>query len=94
MAAMSEEQKMGAAMRRGMDRLSFEPFLVILEYNRGDSNLQNRMMDLIMGFLNLWADKYKSGITREGEIMHRLGEMSVVMLDAVSRPVPARLRQP
>lgn len=90
----SEERKLAIAMQRGMDRLSFEPALVLLQFDQYNSNMQNRMMDLIMGFLNMWADKYTAGVTREGEIMHRLGEMSVAMLGAVSRPTPRRGRLP
>lgn len=90
MATMSDEKKMSIAMKKGMDRLSFEPALVVLDYMRENSNMQMRMMDLIMTFLNAWADNYRAGVTREGQPMHRLGEMAIAMLDAASAPQTGR----
>jgi len=84
MATMSDEKRMSTAMRKCMDRLSFEPALVILDFMRDDENVQNRMMDLIMGFLSTWASNYNEGMTRNGEIMHRLGEMSTIMLASLT----------
>lgn len=83
MATMSEEKKMSNAMQRCMDRLSFNPALVVVDYMRRNENMQNRMMDLIMAFLSTWAANYRAGVTREGEIMHRLGEMSDKMLGSL-----------
>lgn len=84
MPSISEEKKLSQAMQKCMDRLSFDPALVILDFGMRNSNMQNRMMDLIMGFLHQWAHEYKEGLTRPGEIMHRLGEMSDTMLGSLT----------
>lgn len=84
MATVSDEKRMSIAMKKGMDRLSFNPALVVLDYFRSDENMQNRMMDLIMAFLHTYAEYYKNGETRPGEIMHRIGEMSVTMLSSLA----------
>lgn len=84
MVAMSDEKKLSIAMKRGLGMIGFEPSLVVLDYMRENSNMQNRMMDLIMGFLSTWAAHYEAGTTREGEIMHRLGETSATMLASLT----------
>lgn len=84
MATVSDEKRMSQAMQKCMDRLSFNPALVVLDYYRRDENMQNRMFDLIMAFLNRYAAAYNDGDTRPGEIMHRIGEMSVTMLGSLT----------
>jgi hypothetical protein len=83
-ATMSNEKKMSNAMQTGMGNLDFDPALVALDYMQRNSNMQNRMMDLILTFLGRWATDYTSGSTTEGEIMHKLGETSHIMLSALT----------
>lgn len=83
MPAMSAEKKLSQAMQNGLGQIDFEPAMVVLDYDRRNSDMQSRMMDLIMGFLSNWQARYRAGIFRPGEKMYRIGEMSDIMLSAL-----------
>lgn len=83
MPAMSDEKRMSQAMQKGLGQIDFEPAIVVMDYDQRNSDMQNRLMDLIMVFLNNWQSKYRSGYFRPGEKMHRIGEMADTMLGAL-----------
>jgi len=84
MASVSDEKRLSDALQKGLDHLSLSPALVVMDFMRRDTNMQSRMMDLVMSFLNTWSERYSSGMYREGEGMHRIGEQASIMLGALN----------
>lgn len=84
MANTTDEKKLSDLLYKVLNRLDFNPAYVLLPFDQYNSQVQGQMFDLIMMFLNHYASKYRDGMTRPGEPMHRIGQMCVTMLDALT----------
>lgn len=80
----TNEKKLSDLMHKTLNSLDFNPHYVVLPFDQYNSQVQGQMFEMIMVFLNHYANKYRDGITRPGEPMHRIGEMCVTMLDALT----------
>lgn len=84
MANTTDEKKLSDLLYKVLNRLDFNPHYVVMPFDQYNSQVQSQMFEMIMVFLNHYANKYRDGITRPGEPMHRIGSMCVTMLDALT----------
>ena len=86
MTLMSDEKRMSKALQKGLDMVSFDPNLVIIDFSLRNTNMQMRMMDLILSFIDYWAARYVEGSYDDNPDMQRTGRMAHDMLCALSTP--------
>lgn len=80
MPSMTEEMKLSKALEKGLDRLNVEYWLVVRHYLSRNGALQLNMWELMLSFMNAYADRYVNGLVEPRDSTYRMCYLSYKML--------------
>ena len=84
MPKVTREKQIADALAKGLDTLDLEPAWIVLSFSRYSSAIHSNLFEVILTFLNSWANMYISGEVESGDKMYRICEMSYRMVRSLS----------